>query len=192
MLLVPVEGDVVAQSLLVQRRVAQRLRRDPRQDLGEQAGGVATSDAPSGSGQGDVDAGLEVGLADDDAGAFQHLLPGAADADAPRAGCGGTQASGGLGESASEEVGGRGASARGVDEVLGDLGGVAVHDHAHQRRRGVGVDLHVVHQQPGGAEAVCVEVVPAAQLLVPGVSPSVQGDESLLQGAAVRHTRLLS
>src|SRR5699024_10851960 len=148
---------------------------DPGQVLGEQTGGLATPDPATGGGQLDGDACFDPRLGDGDAGALEDLLARGPDADllADRC-CGGR-------DGAGQEIGGRDAAAMIREEILRDRGGGAAHDQAHQRRRGEGIDLHVIdHQAPRP------QVVGALQLLVGPVAASLDRREDPVQGGRVR------
>src|SRR5699024_3101085 len=111
---------------------------------------------------------------DGDGGALEDLLGRGADAEPP------LQRGRGVREGAGQEVGGRDRAAPVGEEILRDAGGVTVHHQAHQRRRGVGIDLHVVDEQSAGTQ-----VVGALQLLVGAVAAAVERGEELAEGGRI-------
>ena len=81
--LVAQQGDVFTQGTPVEVPVQQGSLGDPRQEVGQEPDCLVSADPAPGSGQAHVDTGLDPIRQDGNAGAFQHLLAGSADAHEP-------------------------------------------------------------------------------------------------------------
>ena len=158
-LLVAVEGDVLAQRVVVQARVEQRRLGEAREVLGEQTGRLAAADPAPGGGQRDREPRFDALRREGDVGALEHLLARGTGADPL------PQLRGGAGDGAGQEVRGRDAASVIGEQILRQVGVGPIDDDPHQGRRGVGVDLHVIDHETAHAQ-----VVAAPQLLVDAVA----------------------